>query len=117
MDALPGVGHACGHNLIAISGVAVACAIKKAIIKHNISGTVILLGTPGECSSTLGLRLTLNVPGEEGGMGKKIMLEAGAYKDMVGCVMCHPAPGPNATSSLSSTLALQRMTAKYKGRR
>ena len=50
MDALPGVGHACGHNLIAIAGVAVACAIKKAIVKHNISGTVILLGTPGVCS-------------------------------------------------------------------
>ena len=53
MDALPGVGHACGHNLIAISGVAVACAIKKAIVKHNISGTVILLGTPGGCSPAL----------------------------------------------------------------
>ena len=53
MDALPGVGHACGHNLIAISGVAVACAIKKAIIIHNIPGTVILLGTPGECFLTL----------------------------------------------------------------
>lgn len=53
MDALPGVGHACGHNLIAISGVAVACAIKKAIVKHNISGTVILLGTPGGCSSAV----------------------------------------------------------------
>jgi metal-dependent amidase/aminoacylase/carboxypeptidase family protein len=50
-------------------------------------------------------------------MGKMIMLEAGAYKDMDGCVMCHPAPGPNATSSLSSTLAVQRMTAKYKGHR
>ena len=50
-------------------------------------------------------------------MGKKIMLEAGAYKDMVGCVMCHPTPGPNATSSLSSTLAIQVMAAKYKGRR
>ena len=52
MDALPGVGHACGHNLIAISGVAVTCAIKTAIVKHNISGTVILLGTPGEHSAT-----------------------------------------------------------------
>lgn len=50
MDALPGVGHACGHNLIAIAGVAVACAIKKAIVKHNVSGTVILLGTPGKLS-------------------------------------------------------------------
>ena len=117
MDALPGVGHACGHNLIAIAGVAVACAIKKAILKHNISGTVILLGTPGECPSTRCICPTLNALGEEGGMGKKIMLEAGAYKDMDGCVMCHPAPGPNATSSLSSTLAIQRVVAKYKGRR
>lgn len=117
MDALPGVGHACGHNLIAIAGVAVACAIKKAIIKHDISGTVILLGTPGERFSTLHPFLALKIPGEEGGMGKKIMLKAGAYKDMVGCVMCHPAPGPNSTSSLSSTLAMQRMTAKYEGRR
>lgn len=100
MDALPGVGHACGHNLIAIAGVAVACAIKKAIAKHDIPGTVILLGTPGE----------------EGGMGKKVMLAAGAYKDMDACVMCHPAPGPNATSSLSSCLAVQRIVAKYKGR-
>jgi metal-dependent amidase/aminoacylase/carboxypeptidase family protein len=48
MDALPGVGHACGHNLIAISGVAVACAIKRALEVHNISGTIVLLGTPGE---------------------------------------------------------------------
>jgi metal-dependent amidase/aminoacylase/carboxypeptidase family protein len=61
--------------------------------------------------------LALSVLAEEGGMGKMIMLEAGAYKDMDGCVMCHPAPGPNATSSLSSTLAVQRMTAKYKGHR
>lgn len=48
MDALPGVGHACGHNLIAISGVAVACAIKDALAENNISGTVILLGAPGQ---------------------------------------------------------------------
>ena len=47
MDALPGVGHACGHNLIAIAGVAVACGIKAAMQKHNINGTVVLLGTPG----------------------------------------------------------------------
>lgn len=52
MDALPGVGHACGHNLIAISGVAVACAIKEAIVQHDISGTVVLLGTPGLWGST-----------------------------------------------------------------
>jgi metal-dependent amidase/aminoacylase/carboxypeptidase family protein len=47
MDALPGIGHACGHNLIAIAGVAVALAIKAALIEHDIHGKVILLGTPG----------------------------------------------------------------------
>lgn len=47
MDALPGIGHACGHNLIGMSGVAVACAIKAAMEKHDISGKIVLLGTPG----------------------------------------------------------------------
>lgn len=47
MDALPGVGHACGHNLIGMSGIAVACAAKAAMEKWNISGKIALLGTPG----------------------------------------------------------------------
>lgn len=53
MDALPGVGHACGHNLIAIAGVAVACAIKGVLQKHDISGRVVLLGTPGQILTVL----------------------------------------------------------------
>ena len=51
MDALPipkgKVTHACGHNLIAIAGVAVALAMKTALEVHDIPGTVVLLGTPG----------------------------------------------------------------------
>lgn len=47
MDALPGIGHACGHNLIAISGVAVACAVRAVLEELNIPGSVTLLGTPG----------------------------------------------------------------------
>ncbi len=47
MDALPGLGHACGHNLLAVSGVAVALALKAALEEHEISGTIVLLGTPG----------------------------------------------------------------------
>ena len=47
MDALKGIGHACGHNLIGISGVAVAIAIRAALEKHNLSGKIVLLGTPG----------------------------------------------------------------------
>ncbi|KAF8895888.1 hypothetical protein CPB84DRAFT_1245860 [Gymnopilus junonius] len=99
MDALKGIGHACGHNLIGISGVAVACAIKAALEKHNISGKVVLLGTPAE----------------EGGSGKVALLEKGAYDGMAACLMCHPAPGPIGSVSLSSCLALQRITVEYKG--
>jgi metal-dependent amidase/aminoacylase/carboxypeptidase family protein len=48
MDALPGLGHACGHNLIAISGVGVALALKAALQAHpHVPGKVVLLGTPG----------------------------------------------------------------------
>ena len=48
MDALPGIGHACGHNLIAMAGVAVACSVKATMEKFDISGSVVLLGTPGK---------------------------------------------------------------------
>lgn len=47
MDALPGIGHACGHNLIAAGGVGVALAAKAAMEKHDIDGSIVLLGTPG----------------------------------------------------------------------
>jgi metal-dependent amidase/aminoacylase/carboxypeptidase family protein len=47
MDALPGMGHGCGHNLIAMSGAGIALAIKAALQIHNVPGTVVLLGTPG----------------------------------------------------------------------
>ncbi|KAJ7481495.1 hypothetical protein FB451DRAFT_1236201 [Mycena latifolia] len=99
MDALQGVGHACGHNLIAIAGVAVACAIKAVFEKFNISGKIQLLGTPAE----------------ETGTGKVELLDAGCYKDMAACLMCHPAPGPKGSVSLSSCLALERLQVEYFG--
>ena len=71
MDALPGIGHACGHNLIAVAGVAVAIAVKAALDNFDVSGSVVLLGTPAE----------------EGGSGKAILLEHGAYEGMDACIM------------------------------
>ena len=53
MDALRGIGHACGHNLIAISGVGVAIAVKRALEMHDVPGKVVLLGTPGSFWSAL----------------------------------------------------------------
>ncbi|KAJ3995324.1 hypothetical protein F5050DRAFT_1767933 [Lentinula boryana] len=99
MDALPGVGHACGHNLIAIAGVAVACAMKAVLEQFDISATIQLLGTPAE----------------EGGGGKIKLLEKGAYEDMAACLMCHPAPGPKGSVSLSGSLAIQQVTVEYFG--
>ncbi|KAJ7151434.1 hypothetical protein C8R43DRAFT_886808 [Mycena crocata] len=99
MDALPGVGHACGHNLIGISGVAVACAIKAVFERYNISGEIQLLGTPAE----------------EGGSGKVKLLESGAYKGLDACLMCHPAPGPKGSVSLTSCLAMERIQVEYFG--
>ncbi|KAK2460080.1 hypothetical protein APHAL10511_007914 [Amanita phalloides] len=99
MDALEGIGHACGHNLIAIAGVAVALALKAALVEFSIPGKISLLGTPAE----------------EGGAGKAILLDKGAYEDMDICLMCHPAPGPKGSVSLSSSLALQRIQVEYFG--
>lgn len=75
-DALPGIGQACGHNLIAIAGVAAALSVAAALKEHDIPGKVILLGTPAE----------------EGQGGKNILIARGAYKPMDCCLMLHPAP-------------------------
>ncbi|KAL4078670.1 hypothetical protein V8B97DRAFT_1865111 [Scleroderma yunnanense] len=99
MDALPLIGHACGHNLIAVSGVGVAIAVKSALQTYDIPGRIILLGTPGE----------------EGGAGKAIMLERNGYKDMDVCLMCHPSPGPTDSVSLGSCLAMQSIEAEFFG--
>lgn len=99
MDALPGVGHACGHNLIAAGGVGVALAVKAAMEKHNINGKIILLGTPAE----------------EGGGGKVLLIQRGAYKEMDLCVMSHPSTGPSHSTTLGSSLAMQSISVEYFG--
>ncbi|EPQ56574.1 amidohydrolase [Gloeophyllum trabeum ATCC 11539] len=99
MDALPEIGHACGHNLIAIAGVGVALAIKHAMQKHDVSGKIVLLGTPAE----------------EGGGGKVILLERGGYDEMDACLMCHPSPGPKCSAAISSSLSMQPIEVEYFG--
>ncbi|KAF7309827.1 Aminoacylase 1-like protein 2 [Mycena indigotica] len=98
-DALKGIGHACGHNLIAVSGCGVAIAIKAALEAHNVAGTVVLLGTPAE----------------EGGGGKVILLEKGGYADMDLCLMCHPNPGPINSVGVATSTALQQLDVEYFG--
>jgi len=47
-DALTGLGHACGHNLIAVSSVGAALATAEVVKKHDLGGRVVLFGTPAE---------------------------------------------------------------------
>ncbi|KAI8976480.1 hypothetical protein BDB01DRAFT_727631 [Pilobolus umbonatus] len=51
-DALPGVGHACGHNLIAIQGLACALTMKSLMEQGLVQGRVVLFGTPAEESTS-----------------------------------------------------------------
>ena len=91
MDALPGLGHACGHNLIAITGVAVALGLKSAMQHFDIPGKIILLGTPGQQTVDLSLSTIFLIcswlVAEEHGGGKIKLLEKGAYEEMDVCLM------------------------------
>ncbi|OBT50787.1 hypothetical protein VE04_09311 [Pseudogymnoascus sp. 24MN13] len=82
-DALPGIGHACGHNLIATSSIASFLGLAAALKASNLPGRVRLYGTPAE----------------EGGGGKLKLIDAGAYKDVDACLMVHPGPPRPAPKS------------------
>jgi len=73
-DALPDVGHACGHNVIAASSV--GAAIGLAAVADEVGATVVVLGTPAE----------------EGGGGKILMLDDGAFDGLDVAMMVHPWP-------------------------
>ena len=78
-DALPGIGHSCGHNLIATSALGAALALHQ--LRDRLPGSATLLGTPAE---------------EKGG-GKELMARQGAFEDVDAAIMIHPA-GVNLTT-------------------
>ena len=75
-DALPGVGHGCGHNLIAITGVGAGLALRDLQENGLLPGSVSVFGAPAE----------------EGGGGKITMVDQGLFKDVDAAMMVHPAP-------------------------
>lgn len=97
-DALPGLGHACGHNIIAAAGLGAAVAL--AAVADDAGLTVKLLGTPAE---------------EHGG-GKVRMLEAGAWEDATVSLMVHGAPGVDVRCDDFATQAVDRFEVVYTGR-
>src|ERR1700758_3394401 len=94
-DALPEIGHACGHNIIAASAVGAALALAE--VADDLGLTVALLGTPAE----------------EAGGGKALMLQAGVFDDVAVAVMVHPGPTDIAAAR---SLALSEVIVNYRGK-
>lgn len=94
-DALPGIGHACGHNVIAASAVGAGLAL--APIADDLGITVKVFGTPAE----------------EGGGGKIYMLDRGAFDGVHLAMMVHPAPVDMETMHC---LAVSHFDVSYTGK-
>lgn len=107
-DALPGLGHACGHNLIATSSITAFIAAAEALRDSGVEGRVRLLGTPAE----------------EGGGGKIRLIRAGAYNGVDACLMAHPMgcmrPGQQGKSldgvSAGKSLARRQVVVTFQGK-
>ncbi|WP_432511048.1 M20 family metallopeptidase [Kineococcus sp. SYSU DK001] len=94
-DALPGLGHACGHNLISATAVGTARAL--AAVADDLDLTVEVYGTPAE----------------EGGGGKIEMLERGAFAGLDLALMAHPAP---ADVARAESFAVAHSHVEYRGK-
>jgi amidohydrolase len=95
-DALPGVGHACGHNVIAAAGAGAGAALMAA--RDGLpSGRVVVIGTPAE---------------ERGG-GKGCLVEAGLFRDVDAAMMIH---GFDRTLLHQDLLGVARVTFEWEGR-
>lgn len=94
-DALPKLGHACGHNLIAVWGVGAGIALKRAL--PDIQGTIKVIGTPGE----------------EGGGGKVFMADDGVFNGLSAAMMMHPR---DRTYLDRGSLAAARFTVEFFGK-
>jgi len=96
-DALPEIGHACGHNIIAAA--AVGAGIAAAQVADEAGLTVSVIGTPGEESGDAG--------------GKILLLERGAFAGVHAAMMVHPAPFDNLTPNI---IAASMFEVRYTGR-
>ena len=94
-DALPGIGHACGHNIIAATAVGTGVALAE--VADDLGLTVRVMGTPAE----------------EGGGGKIVLLQGGAFDGAHLAMMTHPAPIDIAEWPI---IAAQQFRVRYTGK-
>src|SRR6059036_661695 len=95
-DALPGIGHACGHNVIATAGVGAGAAL-AALGTLPFAGRIQVIGTPAE----------------EGGAGKVKLMEAGVFKGVDAAMMIH---GRCGTQVWRPTLGIIKVKAEFHGK-
>jgi len=93
-DALPGIGHACGHNIIAAAGLGAGVALGAVV--ELCGGSLRLMGTPAE----------------EGGGGKIEMARKGAFENIDAAMMIHPADRDLARMN---AIAIQQLIVRYEG--
>ena len=94
-DALPGIGHACGHNIIAATAVGAGLALAPLV--GDLDLRVSIIGTPAE----------------EGGGGKVLLLDRGAFDGVDAAMMVHPAPYEDLEPRIS---AVAHFGITYEGR-
>jgi amidohydrolase len=97
MDALPGIGHACGHNIVGVASTCAAAALVEAGKGRFRSGKVIALGTPAE----------------EMGFGKARMVKEGVFRGIDAAMMVHPSSRRHVEKGY---LALHKVRFTYHGR-
>ena len=93
-DALPGLGHGCGHNTMAASGVGAAIAL--AAVRDAFAGEIVFLGTPAE----------------ERGSGKQYMLDDGLFEGLDAALLYHPCDRNHVDSF---PLASEDVSVVFKG--
>jgi amidohydrolase len=96
-DALPGIGHACGHNVIATAGAGAGAALAQALGRLPFAGQVQIIGTPAE----------------EGGAGKVLLMEAGVFRAVDAAMMVH---GRCGTQVWRPTLGIIKVKAEFFGK-
>jgi amidohydrolase len=100
-DALPGLGHACGHNIIAAASFGAAMALRS--LADELGGTILLIGTPDEEGVS-----------EASKGGKVIMSRAGIFRGLDAAFMMHPAGGSDV--AWTYCFPLKDFTVRFEGR-